>query len=297
MSGNDYLVDIENLKFKYTSSEELVLKEIDFKVNKGEFVGIIGPSGAGKTTLCSIIKGLIPHTINGKIKGKVDVIGKDMKVTPPAKNAAKVGMVMQDPEGQIIGLTVKEDLAFGPENLEWDPDRILERIPEVLDMVRLSGREERESFSLSGGQKQRLAIADALMMDPELLILDEPTSELDPLGREEVFDTIKRLKEEKDITVIVVEQTVENLVNVCDRIIVLNEGEIIADNNTRDLFKQQVELMEDISGKVSLPQILEVTDKLAKEGYISKEMITPFEKKGIENLKSVLKEGGSYNEQ
>ncbi len=292
----EYLVDIENLKFKYTSSEEVVLKGIDFKVEKGEFVGIIGPSGAGKTTLCSIIKGLIPHTVNGKIKGKIDVVGKDMKTTPPAKNADKVGMVMQDPEGQIIGLTVREDLAFGPENLEWDPKIILDKIPDVLEMVRLSGREERESFSLSGGQKQRLAIADALIMNPEVLILDEPTSELDPLGREEVFDTIRRLKEEEDITVIVVEQTVEDLVNVCDRIVVLNEGEIIANDRTKELFIKQVEVMENISDRVSLPQILEVTEKLAKEGYIPEKMITPYEDEGIEKLKEILKRGGSLDD-
>jgi energy-coupling factor transporter ATP-binding protein EcfA2 len=285
------IVELQNLKFKYMSSKGLVLKGINLQVKRGEFIGIIGPSGAGKTTLVSCIKGLIPHTISGKIAGKLEVFGLNMKKHSPDKIAEKVGMVMQDPEGQIIGLTVKEDLAVGPENFQWPVERILAKIPENLERVRLNGHEETETYSLSGGQKQRLSIAGALMTEPELLILDEPTSELDPIGREEVFSTIKRLKDEKNLTVIVVEQSVEELMEICDRIIVMKEGEILADDHPEDIFKNKEIFWGEHRGEVPIPQTVELLYLLSDGGYINQQQITPFDKDTIRIVNSLINGG------
>lgn len=285
---NETIVDIQQLKFKYMSSNELVLKGIDLQVKRGEFIGIIGPSGAGKTTLVSCIKGLIPHTISGKISGKLEVFEMDMKKHSPDQIAEKVGMVMQDPEGQIIGLTVQEDLAFGPENFQWPVEKILEKIPENLQKVRLDGLAETETYSLSGGQKQRLSIAGALMTEPELLILDEPTSELDPIGREEVFATIKRIKEEKDITVIVVEQTVEELIDICDRIVVMKGGKILASGHPKEIFKQKDIFWGVHRGEVPIPQTVELLYMLSDGGYIRDDQISPYEHVTKELVQSLV---------
>lgn len=276
------------------SSDDLVLKGIDLEVKRGEFIGIIGPSGAGKTTLVSCIKGLIPHTINGKIGGKIDVFHLDMKKHSPDQIAEKAGMVMQDPEGQIIGLTVQEDLAFGPENFQWPVEEILKKIPENLKRVRLDGLEETETYSLSGGQKQRLSIAGALMTEPELLILDEPTSELDPIGREEVFSTIKRLKEEKNITVIVVEQTVEELIGICDRIIVMKDGLIQADGHPKDIFKNKEVFWGENRGEIPIPQAVELLYMLSDGGYIEDSQITPYENDTLQLIQTMV-DGGMKN--
>jgi energy-coupling factor transporter ATP-binding protein EcfA2 len=288
---DETIIHLENLKFKYMSSDELVLKGIDLQVKRGEFIGIIGPSGAGKTTLVSCIKGLIPHTISGKISGKLEVFGMNMKKHPPDKIAEKVGMVMQDPEGQIIGLTVQEDLAFGPENFQWPVDKILAKIPDNLKKVRLDGMAETETYSLSGGQKQRLSIAGALMTEPELLILDEPTSELDPIGREEVFSTIKRIKEERNFTVIVVEQTVEELIDICDRILVVENGRIIADGHPRDIFKNKDIFWGEHRGKVPIPQTVELLYMLSDHGYIGVDQISPYVNETMQIIKT-LTQGG-----
>jgi energy-coupling factor transporter ATP-binding protein EcfA2 len=289
---DETIIHLQNLKFKYMSSDELVLKGIDLQVKRGEFIGIIGPSGAGKTTLVSSIKGLIPHTISGKIAGKLEVFEMNMKKHSPDKIAEKVGMVMQDPEGQIIGLTVQEDLAFGPENFQWPVEKILAKIPDNLKKVRLDGLAETETYSLSGGQKQRLSIAGALMTEPELLILDEPTSELDPIGREEVFSTIKRIKEEKkNFTVIVVEQTVEELIDICDRILVIKDGKIIADDHPRDIFKHKDIFWGEHRGEVPIPQTVELLYMLSDGGYISVDQISPYENEAVQLVKTLVQGG------
>ncbi|MGI9952372.1 ABC transporter ATP-binding protein [Moorellaceae bacterium AZ2] len=285
---SDTIVEVRNLSFRYMASDEWVLKDINLTINRGEFVGIIGPSGAGKTTLCYCLKGLIPHTISGKMRGEINICGMNTKKYTPAQLSERVAMVLQDPEAQIIGLTVIEDLAFGPENLEWPRERILAKASPLLQKVRLTGLENRETYSLSGGQKQRLAIAGALMMEPELLILDEPTSELDPVGREEVFATIRRLRDEKSITVIVVEQAVEELVEVCDRLIIMRAGEVIGDDTPGQLFQRKDIFARDNEGEIPVPQVVELLHMLEEAGHIALNSVTPYEKEAIGVLSTLL---------
>src|SRR5438128_3557615 len=217
------VVQVEGLTFRYPVSDQ-VLRGINLEINQGDFVGITGPSGAGKTTLCMCLKGLIPHVVGGTMRGRVTVRGMDTRKTEPSILAEAVAMVFQDPESQIVGLTVEEDLAFGPENLMRPARLIRDEIPKMLQTVGLTGYEQRETYKLSGGQKQRIAIAAALMMEPQVLILDEPTSELDPLGKTEVFQVVRRLREEHQVTIIMGQHETETLGDVADRIITHDTG-------------------------------------------------------------------------
>ena len=282
------VIEVNNLDFDYpVQGEHPALRGINFSVNKGEFIGIMGPSGAGKTTLCMILKGLIPYTVSGKLSGQVLINGTELNRETLDKIQRRVGFVFQDPEMQIIGLTVEEDLAFGPENHEWDREDMREKIPELLHSVRMDGMELRETWGLSGGQKQRVAIASALVLEPDILILDEPTSELDPIGKAEVFETIRRLKNKKNMTVIVVEHEIEELAELSDRIFLMNEGKLVEQGAPMDLF-QKTELFESIGGE-RVPQISEVLVGLKKEKLIDDKSLAITEEAGVELLEQALR--------
>jgi energy-coupling factor transporter ATP-binding protein EcfA2 len=229
-SAVETIVRVDDLWFRYPSADLPALKGVSLTVRRGEFIGVIGPSGAGKSTLCQAIAGIIPHSVPGEVEGGVEVFGSDVTTEQRMDVTARVGLVLQDPEAQIIGMTVAEDLAFGPENYEVPPEVIDERSVRCLDRVGLAGLMERDTYALSGGQKQRLAIASALMLEPDLLILDEPTSELDPLGKDQVFAVIEDLRREGDVTVIVVEHEVDRLARLADRIVVVSEGRVLVDD-------------------------------------------------------------------
>ncbi len=279
------VVRVDGLTFRYPTSEQ-ILCGINLEINRGEFVGITGPSGAGKTTLCMCLKGLIPHVVGGTIRGRVIVQGMNTRKTEPSVLAETVAMVFQDPETQIVGLTVEEDLAFGPENLMRPASEIRDAIPRVLQTVGLTGYEQRETYRLSGGQKQRIAIASALMMGPQVLILDEPTSELDPLGKDEVFQVVQRLRDEHQVTIIMVEHEVEQLANVADRIIQIDRGRIVADAPPREFF-HNAELFRRTVGE-RLPQVAELLLALEAEEFVDPVDFTPYEEEAIALLDRLL---------
>lgn len=280
------ILGVDDLHFKYPTAETETLKGLSFTVRRGEFIGITGPTGAGKTTLALCLRGLIPHAVAGQMLGQVTVCGMNTRQVTPAQLGEKVGLAFQDPEAQVIGLTVAEDLAFGPENYEWPRERIWAEIPRLLKLVRLEGMEERETFSLSGGQKQRVALASALMMSPELLVLDEPTSELDPIGKEEVFDAVRRLRDEHNTTIIMIEHAVEQLAEFADRIFMMNQGQIIAHGTPRELFRN-VDLFHRIGGE-RLPQVAEVLFTLEQDGLISPEQFSPYEDDAVQVISRLL---------
>ncbi len=230
-----YAIHVRDLWFRYPTADEPALRGINIEVVEGEFIGIIGPSGAGKSTLCQALKGLIPHTTPGEVEGEVEIFGFDVTVEANSKQGARVGLVLQDPEAQIIGMTVREDLAFGPENYETPPHEIEERSVACLEAVGLAGLMDRDTYTLSGGQKQRLAIASALMLEPDILVLDEPTSELDPLGKDQVFAILRDLRERRKITIVVVEHEVDRVAKLADRIIVMSAGQVVADGTPIDI--------------------------------------------------------------
>jgi len=220
------IIDIKDLHFKYADGTQ-ALRGINLEIKKGEFLGIVGPTGAGKTTLLRCIMGLIPHSIPGELKGDVITCGMNTKEYPPAYIATKVGMVFEQPDLQLIGITVEDEFAMGPENHGIPPHEIDYRIKWALDVVRLAKYRYQFPGYLSGGQKQRAAIGSMLTILPEVLLLDEVTSQLDPIGKNEVFSTIAELKKRLNLTIVMVEHQYEMLAEFADRIILMNDGKII----------------------------------------------------------------------
>ena len=284
-SKSEVLV-VDDLHFKYPTGEVESLKGVSFTAKRGEFIGIMGPTGAGKTTLSLCLRGLIPHAVTGQMQGHVIVSGMDTREVTAAQIGEKVGLVFQDPEAQIIGLTVAEDLAFGPENYEWEPERILSEIPRLLNLVRLGGFEKRETYNLSGGQKQRVALASALIMSPEIIILDEPTSELDPIGKEEVFEAVRHMRDKLNTTIIMIEHAVEPLAEFADRILMMDHGEIVAEGPPRELFRN-VELFHRTGGE-RLPQVAELLFSLEQEGIITSEQFSPYHDDAVKVISQLL---------
>jgi energy-coupling factor transport system ATP-binding protein len=220
-------IRVRNLSFQYRGSERKALNAVNFEAERGEFVVIMGPSEAGKSTLLLTLNGLIPHLIEGELGGKVVVDGWNTKEHETRDFATRVGMVFQDFETQLFSTNVQLEVAFGPENLAIPPGEILQRVQESLQSVGLEGFEGREPATLSGGEKQRLAIASVLAMKPNLLCLDEPTSELDPAGRDDILAIARSVRESGYLTLIMVEHSSEEVVGA-DRIILLKGGEIAA---------------------------------------------------------------------
>ena len=192
-------ISINNLSYAYPAltpeeQPEWVLRGISLAVEAGEFLSIMGPTGVGKTTFCLALNGIVPQSTGGRIKGDVLVDGLNTKRQPVAALAQRVGMVFQDPETQLFNMTVEAELAFGLENLGLPPAEIQERVQWALALVKMEGFMNHSPFHLSGGQKQRIAIASALAMTPRILVLDEPTANLDPLGKREVFSVVRELR-------------------------------------------------------------------------------------------------------
>jgi energy-coupling factor transport system ATP-binding protein len=252
----DYVIEVENLTFSYPEARKPALKNVTFKVKEGEFVLIAGPTGAGKTTLCLALAGLIPHTTGGDISGKILVKGVDTKKVKAGRLANIIGLVLQDPESQFIAGDVLHDVAFGLENIGLPREQIVERVNWAIKTVRLDGFENRMSFHLSGGQKQRVGIAAALALEPEILVLDEPTTELDPVGKVEVISTIKRLREKYKTTIIMATHEMENVVDIADKLFVLYEGSLVVSGKPKDLLTN-VDLMKKLG--VKPPQVAELS--------------------------------------
>lgn len=228
------MIEIRGLSFRYAGCEDAALVDVSLSIGDSEFVLITGPSGCGKSTLCRCINGLIPSFYGGEICGSVRVKDVDVFVTPVKEMAKKVGMVFQDPENQLVASDVERELAFGLENMGLSRTLMAKRIEEAMDTVGIDHLRYREVSSLSGGEKQKLAIAAVLVLHPEVLILDEPTSELDPKGAEEVIQVVKRLNEELGLTVLLVEHRLDRVLQSVDRVVVMNNGCIDYDGGPRE---------------------------------------------------------------
>lgn len=230
---------VEDLKYRYPLSQELALNGISFTVEKGEFIGIVGPNGAGKSTLCQAITGLVPNFFKGAYGGRVLVDGVEVAKEEVAEIATRVGIVFQNPFTQIAGskLTVYEEVAFGLENLGIPRAEMKKRIDEALELLDIAALRDRNPFDLSGGQMQRLAIAGIIAMKPEIIVLDEPTSQLDPQGSEEVFQAVEKLSRE-GMTVLMVEHKIEKIAAYADQVLLLHAGKLIAFDKPSKVFSQ-----------------------------------------------------------
>lgn len=263
-------IEIKDLSFTYKNSDVEVLKDVNLSIEEGKFTVIMGRTGAGKTTLAMLPNGIIPQLVEGTVKGTIIAAGKDSSKYRVQTMAREIGLVLQDPETQIFGRTVDEDTAFGPRNYLVPRDEIKERIKSALNKVRLDGYEKRQTSQLSGGEKQRLAIAGILAMDPSIIILDEPTSELDPIGREEIYSTMVSLQKDQKKTVVAVEHSSQEISEKADSIVVLSDAHVVWQGSPKDFFRE-LDLVERYGIK-PLP-VSKVGWELYKKGFIAKEEI------------------------
>ena len=233
------MIRIDNLSFRYGGSSQAALCDITLDIDDGEFVLITGLSGGGKSSLCRCLNGLIPHFYGGEISGRVEVAGFDVMKHSTRELATSVGMVFQDPENQLIAFDVEREIAFSLENLSFSPDMMAKRVEEVLDVVNIAALRHRHIDELSGGEKQKVAIASVLALYPSILVLDEPTSELDPKGAEEILALVKRLNDEMGITVVLVEHRLERVMAYVDRLVVLDKGKVVADGSPQSVLNEK----------------------------------------------------------
>ncbi|MBS5359861.1 energy-coupling factor ABC transporter ATP-binding protein [Finegoldia magna] len=256
------MIELKNVSFKYELQEEKTIKNLDFYVKQGEFVGIIGKNGSGKTTLCNIIRGIIPDFVQGEITGSISIDNKDINDIERGEMAELVGFVFQNPFSQISGIkkTVFEEIAYGLENLGVPREEIRQRVTDVIKLLKIEDLQDKNPNELSGGQSQRVAIASIIVMNPKVLIFDEPTSQLDPLGTEEIFDILKLLKAQNK-TIILVEHKIDLIAEYADRVVVMDDGEIIFNGETHEvLSNDKIE-----QHNVSMPIVSKLAYKLNEE--------------------------------
>ncbi len=250
--SNSAAIRIDDLHYRYpvfdpSQGEEpgYALAGISLEVAEGELLGIAGTTGSGKTTLCLALNGLAPQQTGGTIRGDVWVGDWNTKRVPVPRLATRVGVVFQDPEANLLGLTIEDEVAFGPENLGVDPREIEERIEWALDVVGMSDARHRSVSQLSGGQKQRIGIASVLAMLPKIIVLDEPTAGLDPIGRREITQVVSGLRQrDAGVTVVLVERDPDVLARLADRVAVLDAGRIITIDEPRQLYRDPARLVE-----------------------------------------------------
>ncbi|MCX8095669.1 MAG: energy-coupling factor transporter ATPase [Caldisericia bacterium] len=273
--GRTPAIEIKNLTYTYSRGlpyEKEAIKDINLVVYEGEAVGILGHTGSGKSTLIQHLNGiLLPQ--EGEVRVFGEKIINDKKFL---RNLRKiVGVVFQFPEDELFAETVFEDIAFGPKNLGLSEDDIKKRVLNSINEVGLDESYlERSPFSLSGGEKRRVAIACILSMEPKILVLDEPTSGLDPIGREEIISLIKKLKEQKKVTIIMISHSMEDIIQFIDRVYILNNGKVVLEGKTEEIF-QKKELLERYD--LSVPELFQLGEELKKEGFEIKNPFKDFE--------------------
>lgn len=257
-------IELKDVSYRYPTSSKKNLKKVNLTVERGEFIAVIGRSEAGKTTLCNVIRGFAPHFYNGAISGSVVVNGKNVLETEIGDLSSDVGYVFQNPFNQNSGVktTVYEEIAYGLENLGIPREEIFRRVDYVIELLGIGHLADKHPLKLSGGQCQRVALASIIVMEPEVLLIDEPTSQLDPQGTEDVFKIIRMLKE-KGKTTILVEHKIDRIAEYADRIIVMDEGEIVRDGPAREVLSDPA-LMD---YGVNIPEVALLGTELKRRGY------------------------------
>src|SRR3989337_1343364 len=256
------VIETRNLSYTYPGSTKPSISDVSLKVEKGDFVLITGPSGCGKTTLCRCFNGLTPHFYQGELKGEITVAEKDVTKHQTHEMAKHVGLVFQNPENQLFALSIKKDVAFGLENLGFSREEMQKKVEWALKLTDIYDLRERSPHEVSGGQQQRVAIAAVLAMQPEIIVLDEPTSFLDPLSAERIFEVIHELNKNLGITVVLVEHRLDLTAKYANHIIIMDEGKIVSDGETREILNsEQTRLIG-----VGIPKATLLYELLKKEG-------------------------------
>ncbi len=263
--GASPIIVVEDLSFRYYGSSRYALEDVYLRIERGEFVVLAGRSGCGKTTLLRCLNGLIPNFYEGEFSGTVLVDGIDTRETPPHLLSQVAGMVFQNPDNQLFALSVEADVAFPLENLGMPREVILERVEWALKTLRIEDLRARSPFELSGGQKQKVAIASVLAMKPKILLLDEPTSSLDPLSAKNLIDSIIELNEKEKLTIVISEHRLELLLPHADRLIIMDQGKVIYNGKPREVLKNENLLVYGVAP----PKVSEVAKYVnAHGGYL-----------------------------
>jgi len=256
------VIKTRDLTYTYPGVTKPSIEEVSVTINKGDFVILTGPSGCGKTTLCRCFNGLIPHFYNGNLEGKIEVAGLNVADHKIHQIARHVGLVFQNPENQLFALSVEKDVAFGLENFAMPRDEMRKRVDWALQMAGISELSERPPHELSGGQQQRVAIASVLAMQPDIMVLDEPTSFLDPVGAEKIFEVINELNKKLGITIILVEHRLDLAAKYANHVIVMNKGKIALTGSPREIFtSEEARLIG-----VGIPKATKLYQHLKKHG-------------------------------
>lgn len=262
------LIELKNVSFKYDAEAAYALDNISFKIFKGEWLAIVGHNGSGKSTLAKLLNGL-----HFPLEGSITVSGISLSEETVWETRKKIGMVFQNPDNQFVGTTVRDDVAFGLENHGIERNDMVQRVTESLEKVKMSSFLNQEPHHLSGGQKQRVAIAGVIALRPDIIILDESTSMLDPRGREEVLETVRELKRDYHMTVISITHDLEEAAKA-DRIVVMNKGQLYREGTPEEIFQMDEELVKlglDIPFPVKLSKILREKGLPLSRHYLSEE--------------------------
>lgn len=255
------IIEIKGLCFRYFGIDEMVLRNIDLSIEEGEFVLITGPTGCGKSTLLRCINGLIPHLYGGDYEGSVKVMNLNPVNTPPYILSQHAGMVLQNPDNQLFSLSVEGDIAFALENISLNREEMIKRVETVLKLLRIEEIRKRSPHELSGGQKQKVAIASILALQPKILLLDEPTSSLDPRSAKSIIDALARLCRDNKLTVIITEHRLDLLVQYLSRIVILDSGIIVYNDHPRNVF-EKISLDDTL---IPIPKLIQLVRLLKEE--------------------------------
>lgn len=278
-----YVMECKNVTYTYPLADEPSIRNVSLSIEEGKFYGVVGENGSGKTTLCAILRGFAPSFYQGEIQGEVLVYGKPIGEYG-GELATKIGYVFQNPFTQISGVkeTVFEEVAYGLENFGVPVEEIVERVEAIMKLTHIDSLAEKNPLELSGGQMQRVALASVLVLEPDILIIDEPTSQLDPQGTESVFEIIKMMKDKKK-TIILVEHKIDLIAEYADEVLVLKGGKLIAGGDKAQVLSD-MSLMEQ---GVQLPQMAILGSRLKEKGFpISEIPVT--EKHAVEIISAAL---------
>ena len=275
---------IENVNYKYPLEEKQALKNINIEIKKGEFWAIIGKNGSGKTTFCNMLRRFVPDFYKGELTGTITLEDKELKDYSQKELVQKIGFVFQNPFTQISGVkdTVFDEIAYGLENLGLDKEEIISKVEKILKLLEIEKLRDRNPYNLSGGQKQRVALASIIAMNPDILVIDEPTSQLDPKGTEDIFKIINLMANEGK-TIILVEHKLELIAEYAQNILVLDEGEIILSGKAEEVLNNKILLEKEIG----MTQYSILAYELEKARKVELEEIPITKEKTIELLKEL----------
>lgn len=255
-------IEAKKLSFTYAGAEKPSMEDVNLSIEKGDFVILTGPSGCGKTTLCRCLNGLIPNFYSGEWRGDLLVDGLNVEGRSTAELATHVGFVFQNPENQLFSLSVERDVAFGLENLGVAKEEAIERVNWAMKATGIFDLRNKAPYELSGGQQQRAAIAGVLAMRPSVLVLDEPTSFLDPKSAEEIVEIIAKLNRELQLTTLLVEHRLDVVSRYANRVVVMDNGKIALDGTPREVYNDEARLIG-----IGLPKVTMLFHLLRKDGF------------------------------